>query len=99
MGSFTKSMTATVLGILLADNKIAGQNDINFGWNSTLESVFPTMAPGTQYEHVALAAMAAMRSGLGTVNFWTYTGSRQDFSTTETGLDSGSLQQPTHHIQ
>lgn len=56
LGSVTKSMTATLLAILI------DQGDIP-SWDSTLGSVLP-MAVDTEYEDVTLRQLAAMRAGI-----------------------------------
>lgn len=60
MGSLTKSMTVTLLAQLLSQNKIRNQTaskSPNYGWETTLGMVFPTIAADTPYENVTLAAV------------------------------------------
>lgn len=70
MGSNTKSMTSTLIAILLENNQVRGQTN---GWETSLASVFPDLAAGTPYENVSLKALASMYAGIpDNTDFWSY---------------------------
>jgi D-alanyl-D-alanine carboxypeptidase len=57
IGSDTKSMTATLVAILIENGDISG-------WDATLGSLLPNTAPGTPYEEVTLKQLVSSLSGL-----------------------------------
>lgn len=61
MGSNTKSMTATLVGILLENNLIKGQTH---GWKTKLMDIIPEYVNNTPYGKVTLDSLAAHFSGL-----------------------------------
>jgi CubicO group peptidase (beta-lactamase class C family) len=62
MGSNTKSMTATVVAILLESATISAKH--TRGWNTTLFEIFPDLASGSVFGSVTLAQLAGHFSGL-----------------------------------
>lgn len=62
-GSLTKSMTSTLMAILLAKNKIINQLKGEKGWETTLGMIFGAETAGN-YEQVTLAALSSMFGGL-----------------------------------
>lgn len=57
IGSVTKSMTASIMAILMEDGIIP------FGWNATLESLLP-IARNTSYSDVTLRELVGMLTGI-----------------------------------
>ena len=57
IGSVTKSMTASLLAILIEDGTIPG------GWETTMRELLP-VAEGTAYENVTLRQLVSMLSGI-----------------------------------
>ena len=66
-GSITKSMTSTLLAILIHDGELPG-------WNATLGSLLPLLAGGTSYASVTLTQLVGMLSGIAAnpPDWWTY---------------------------
>jgi len=71
MGSNTKSLTVTLLAILLENGLIEGARD---GWNSQLKELLSEVVTGTFHAAVSLADVASFFSGLHTNvdNYWTF---------------------------
>eukprot|EP00931_Biecheleriopsis_adriatica_P075607 TRINITY_DN49430_c0_g1_i1.p1 TRINITY_DN49430_c0_g1~~TRINITY_DN49430_c0_g1_i1.p1 ORF type:complete len:463 (-),score=36.90 TRINITY_DN49430_c0_g1_i1:115-1503(-) len=67
IGSCTKSMTATLLAILIEDGSIPG-------WDAALGALLPDLAAGTAYENVTLTQLLGMLSGLAPnpPSWWVY---------------------------
>ena len=87
-GSVTKSMTSTLLAILLHDGTIDGT------WDSTLQTVLP-MAVGTAYAGVTLRQLVSMQSGLAAnPDWWAY---EQMDSTSKLHFESAPQQRPSSH--
>ena len=57
-GSVTKSMTTTLMAILMHDGTL------NATWDSTLTTVLPSLATGTAYANVTLRQLVGMLSGM-----------------------------------
>ena len=58
VGSITKSMTATLVAILIEDGLIEN------GWDATMEDLLPDLAQDTEYSAVTLRQLAGMMSGI-----------------------------------
>jgi len=69
-GSITKSLTVTLLAILLAENKIRGQVTGEKSWETTLGMIFPASEypdyglMNSPYENVTLAGLSSMFGGM-----------------------------------
>jgi len=69
-GSLTKSMTVTLMAILLSENKIRGQIVGEKSWETTLGMIFPASEypdyglRNSPFEHVTLAALSSMFGGI-----------------------------------
>ena len=66
-GSITKSMTSTLLAILIHSGELPA-------WNATLGSLLPSLAGGTSYASVTLIQLVGMLSGIAAnpPDWWTY---------------------------
>ena len=67
VGSITKSITSTLIAVLIEDGAIES-------WNSTLADLLPAEASGTEYENVTIQELLGMMSGIprDPTNFFSY---------------------------
>ena len=77
-GSLTKSMTAVLVGLAVAEGRVPGQKPASEdGWLTTLGEVFPEEAAGGSFANVTLEALAAHRGGFAAqpptpLSFWDF---------------------------